>query len=162
MSLIKCPECGKQISSEVKNCPKCGYPLKKSGAFLAIMGWVVAGVLVVSMFSCEPRNQNLNTGNNDSKPSHVVAETRSVDVIEDKWCRGEFGTKAICGVVENNTDRQYSYVGIEINLYDASGVQIGSTLDNVNNLEPGGKWKFHAYVLEGEAVSYKIKNVSAF
>ena len=29
MALIKCPECGKEISSETKNCPNCGCPIKK-------------------------------------------------------------------------------------------------------------------------------------
>lgn len=28
MSLIKCPECGKEISSTVNNCPHCGYVIK--------------------------------------------------------------------------------------------------------------------------------------
>ncbi len=27
MALIKCPECGKNISDVAKSCPKCGYPL---------------------------------------------------------------------------------------------------------------------------------------
>ena len=27
MALIACPECGKQISTEAKTCPSCGYPL---------------------------------------------------------------------------------------------------------------------------------------
>lgn len=26
MALIKCPECGKQISDKAKNCPSCGIP----------------------------------------------------------------------------------------------------------------------------------------
>lgn len=29
MALINCPECGKEISDEVKTCPSCGKPLKK-------------------------------------------------------------------------------------------------------------------------------------
>ena len=29
MALIKCPECGKEISSEAKACPYCGYPINK-------------------------------------------------------------------------------------------------------------------------------------
>jgi len=29
MALIKCPECSKEISDKVKNCPHCGYPLKE-------------------------------------------------------------------------------------------------------------------------------------
>ena len=27
MSLIKCPECGKEISDKAEKCPGCGYPL---------------------------------------------------------------------------------------------------------------------------------------
>jgi uncharacterized membrane protein YvbJ len=27
MALIKCKECGKEVSSEAKNCPNCGYPI---------------------------------------------------------------------------------------------------------------------------------------
>lgn len=29
MSLIKCPECNKEISTFAESCPHCGYPLKK-------------------------------------------------------------------------------------------------------------------------------------
>ena len=31
MSLIKCPECGHDVSSEAANCPNCGYPMAKKG-----------------------------------------------------------------------------------------------------------------------------------
>ena len=29
MSLIKCPECGKEVSDSANVCPNCGYPVKK-------------------------------------------------------------------------------------------------------------------------------------
>ena len=29
MALIKCPECGKEISDTAMNCPNCGYELKE-------------------------------------------------------------------------------------------------------------------------------------
>ena len=28
MALIKCPECGKEISDKASNCPSCGYPIE--------------------------------------------------------------------------------------------------------------------------------------
>lgn len=28
--IIKCPECGKDVSSEAKACPFCGYPINKN------------------------------------------------------------------------------------------------------------------------------------
>lgn len=33
MSMINCPECGKEISDRAKNCPNCGYPLEKTDPF---------------------------------------------------------------------------------------------------------------------------------
>ena len=51
---------------------------------------------------------------------------------------------------------------VEINLYDKEGVQIGSTLANANHLEPNGKWRFKAVVLEGSAATAKLKGVTAF
>ena len=28
MALIKCPECGREVSDMANNCPNCGYPIK--------------------------------------------------------------------------------------------------------------------------------------
>lgn len=30
MSLIKCPECNKEVSSQSDKCPHCGYPLNRT------------------------------------------------------------------------------------------------------------------------------------
>lgn len=75
---------------------------------------------------------------------------------------GEFGIWYVCGTVTNNTDQTYSYVEVEINLYNDSGQQVGSTFDNVNNLEPGGSWNFRALVMEEKATKYKVVNVSGW
>lgn len=32
MALIKCPECGKEVSTEAEACPNCGYPIKNNPA----------------------------------------------------------------------------------------------------------------------------------
>ena len=29
MALMKCPECGKEVSDQSETCIHCGYPLKK-------------------------------------------------------------------------------------------------------------------------------------
>ncbi|MBV7543711.1 zinc ribbon domain-containing protein [Acidovorax sp. sic0104] len=31
MALIRCPECGRDISSHAPSCPSCGYPLQDRG-----------------------------------------------------------------------------------------------------------------------------------
>ncbi len=37
MSLVKCKECGNKISSEAKQCPKCGYKKKKIIGFWGVI-----------------------------------------------------------------------------------------------------------------------------
>lgn len=32
MALIKCPECGKEVSDKAAACPQCAYPIKQSAA----------------------------------------------------------------------------------------------------------------------------------
>lgn len=47
MALIKCTECGKEISSEAKSCPNCGKLLKKSKNFNSKMIYLVLGIVVL-------------------------------------------------------------------------------------------------------------------
>lgn len=79
-----------------------------------------------------------------------------------EWDTGEFGIRYVVGVIKNNSNKKYSYVQVEINLYDESGAQVGSTLDNLNNLEPGGTWKFKAIVIEDEATEAKVAGITKF
>jgi hypothetical protein len=57
MSLVKCPECSKEISDTAKSCPSCGKSLKKSsaGKVIGIFIGVIAFVLIV-LFLISARN----------------------------------------------------------------------------------------------------------
>lgn len=54
MALITCPECDKEISDTVKDCPHCGYRLKKmkqKKERKPIPKWIIAvGISVISLF----------------------------------------------------------------------------------------------------------------
>lgn len=91
-----------------------------------------------------------------------LLEINGMQLLEHDFCNDEFGLRAICGIIKNNTDKEKTYAQIEINIYDQDGSQIGSTMDNINNLEPNGKWKFQAVILEDNVKSYKIKDISSF
>lgn len=51
MALIKCPECGKEISSFAKACPNCGFPMGYSSQGLEIVNGVLKGI-----GTCKDRN----------------------------------------------------------------------------------------------------------
>lgn len=90
------------------------------------------------------------------------AKKPNLEVTEHHPCAGDFGSRMVCGTVVNNTNRTIGYAQVEINLYDAEGSLVDSTLDNINNLEPNGKWKFKAPILEDSVTNYKIKEVNGF
>lgn len=46
MAMITCRECGEEISSKAKKCPKCGCPTKPSGAKKKVI-FILLGVLVL-------------------------------------------------------------------------------------------------------------------
>lgn len=49
MSLIKCKECGKEISKNAKSCPHCGEKIEKNNLFLEIIGTIfILWIIVVS------------------------------------------------------------------------------------------------------------------
>lgn len=51
MALMKCHECGSDVSSEAKTCPKCGAtPRSKSNKLQAIFGAVVVVTVIAYFF----------------------------------------------------------------------------------------------------------------
>ena len=71
-------------------------------------------------------------------------------------------SRYVVGKLRNNTDRTFNYVQVEINLYDGEGNVVGTTFDNVTNLEPGQTWKFKAVILDDSVKRFKIADISWF
>jgi len=68
----------------------------------------------------------------------------------------------ITGIIQNNTNFDYSYVSVEFSLYDAVGNNLGTAFDNMNNLAAGESWSFKAESfswLDNEVKSYKLVEI---
>lgn len=59
MALIKCPECGKEVSSEASNCPNCGHPINNKAivsfnnnktTLMKIVG-IICGIFMIVIIS---------------------------------------------------------------------------------------------------------------
>lgn len=48
MALIKCPECGKEISDSVKQCPHCGYEIKKQKSKKPVIAVIIIVIVVLA------------------------------------------------------------------------------------------------------------------
>ena len=153
MAMKTCKECGNEVSSKGV-CPKCGkdqrsfFVKHKAITFLLVV--VILGTIIGM------------AGENSSTPTSIQEQEKFTLVSDDKTTDG-FGTTYIQGEIKNNTDKTYSYVQVTFNLYDANGAQIGTAMDNINNLEPNSTWKYKAlgYVTENVA-SYKFVEITGW
>lgn len=96
------------------------------------------------------------------------AAESSAPAAEEKYTIGGetmtsdgYSTK-IAGTLTNNTDKEIGYLQLSYTLYDADGAQLGSAFANINNLEPGGVWKFEAVAFESNVATYKLADVTGF
>jgi hypothetical protein len=120
--------------------------------------WIIVIIIAFTMFGGENKGSTnvqptSQAANEDEKPDLELLNSKRI--TKGSW-------KYVTGTIKNNTSKEYSYVQVEINLYDNNENQLGSTLANVNNLEAGGTWKFEAIIYEEKATRYKIKEITGF
>jgi hypothetical protein len=126
---------------------------------LIILGLFSAGCASTTTTAATPV-QTLST----IKPvgTTVAASSDEFTIVEDHTETGDYGSNYVVGTIKSNVNKQFTYVQVTVSLYDASGAQVGSTLANVNNLDPYGTWKFKAPILDKDAVKYKMGTITAW
>lgn len=126
--------------------------------------WLIIGIIVIVIGIAGAAG-----GSSSSKDNKKENKTEQVEKKEDyslvgkvKSSTDKLGYLTLEGTIKNNTNKKASYVQVEFNIYDKDGNQIGTALDNVNNLEAGGTWKFKAMALEKGADTYKLAEISGW
>ena len=101
MALIKCPECGQEISDTVKSCPHCGYKIKELDKRkiltlgIAILFVVVIIFMVKKLSGGVPKELSLTLemtkddvhkkiGNNFETDKDDM--DRDIEIYDLKWC----------------------------------------------------------------------------
>lgn len=140
-----CKNCKSEIDSKAKFCPKCS---KKQGGLpkWAIVLIIVFVIIVLAMGSSSGNDDsntsdNSTTNNSTNNQSNEKVEKFSYTI--DNTIRDTFAYY-IEGTVTNNKDRDYSYVSIEFVCYDSEGNNLGTAMDNTNNLLGKQTWKYKA------------------
>jgi hypothetical protein len=168
-----CKKCGSENSDDALFCAKCGQPLKDQisfapkpkrktiGCLTLIVLSIILGVILAKCNS-GPAQYKASVPTTISNTAAIPTSQPkpTFEVIDIKGTTDSNGG-TITGTVRNNSTKQYGYVQIEINLYDNTGAQVGSTLANVNNLEAGGTWKFEAVTFT-KFTKYKVKDITGF
>lgn len=173
MALEECKECGHEVSRSAKECPNCGVK-NPSGSFAGLgcgtQGCLVVVLLVAALYVLGSMSGDGTTGGTtggyvSDEPSVTNERTTTssepdLELLSSDSETDELGTRYVTGRVRNNTSRTCNYVQVSVNLYNSEGTQVGSTLDNVTNLEPGGVWEFKAVIANEDATGFKVAEVS--
>jgi len=124
--LVKCKDCGHEVSKSAKACPNCGAKLPgRHPILITLLALIIIGVFgsLIGTIS------ETDTGP-VSTVSSAVAQPK-LELLEGwKVTRGEYGNVKITGKVRNNSSKEYGYAQISFNLYDR---------ENVRDILPGDR-----------------------
>lgn len=123
--------------------------------------WLI--IVIVAIAIAGSQGGTSTTGSNPTSSSEQK-QTQTQEKFSLVDSEGSYDGFAyyVNGTIKNNTDKQYSYVQVTFNLYDASGAQIGTAMSNINNLEGNGTWKFKAIGGTENAASYKLAEITGW
>src|SRR5574344_595289 len=150
-----CKYCQTEIPKKAKICPNC----KKSQSPKWIKPIVILLIFIIVVSA-------IANGANGNKTTNNKTNDEKFTLLDGtKGYADEYGIAYyIEGTVKNNTDKEYSYVQVNFNVYDKDSNNIGSCLSNNNNFEAHGSWKFKA-ICSGDAksvASFKLKEITGY
>lgn len=162
MAMKTCKECGTEISSGAKTCPKCGKDQRNFLAKHKALVFILIIVILVAIVAAGSNSNNtVQTGGSIITNQQQEKFTLESSNITEQNSYAFY----IGGTIKNNTNKQYSYVQVIFNVYDADGAQIGTAIDNINNLEANGVWKYNAMFMgtdASNATSYKFVEITGW
>lgn len=169
----KCKFCMTEIDDKAKVCPQCGrkQPSKAKKIVLIVLLALCAIIVIAAIAGGSGDNgkpsgaagtvETQSPENTDpvAKLSYNKLET-ATDPTEG---RTNYGSQCINGAIKNTSGKQLSYVCVTFALYDQDGNQIGTAIDNINDLTPDSTWKYSAMTLDTEQfASFELTSVDAW
>ena len=172
MALIKCAECGKEVSTAADACPNCGAPRKRLRAGTSpwtIIGWVIVGFMCLLMYGCyqafkpkvDANGEVQSASANDVQPTTLSAPaTQEADgcsissiAVDGTNGRNEKYATYVTGTIKNNCS-SLTGVQIKFTVRDAAGGVLTSRdlwPASVSNIPAQGQFPFEVQLdkLEG-------------
>ena len=159
MSLIKCKECGKEISQSATKCPNCGKQLEQSPGKI-VLGVILLIIGLSTMMNAFNGSSTVNTTSSTSGialTSDGIQKINSDDftIIESKTkgTRSKDGTYTVIGQVKQNVEGSYTGITITLNLLDKNGKKVRETTGWISCEYLGNKiWEFEVYGNDADKV----------
>ncbi len=157
----QCKYCKSMIDKKAKICPKCN---KKQGAPGCLIAIIIFAVLII-LIALASGGSNDDSGNSSTNSKNTTQTKGKFSLIEDyKSDESNNYFYYIEGKIQNNKDKDFSYVQVTFTTYDSEGNTIGTCIDNNSGLNANGTWKFKAICSEGvnEIDRYELKEITGW
>lgn len=149
----KCKYCQSEIDKKAKYCPNC-QKKQRSLKWLGII-LIILGIVIISSTTNENENAlegNISNSSNETNDDTQKQPTEKFTYEVSSQYPDDYGfAYYIEGSIRNNKSKDYSYVQIEFVCYDKEGNNLGTAIDNTNNLLGNQTWKFKAMAMFSDA-----------
>ena len=144
MALIKCHECGKEISTKAKECPHCGAPAKSPIKF-RWWAFIVIGVIAGIYYSIESTTNNAKTSGTktsqtDKDPRLKWGKAADCITIEDHQWGSDYVAKHKIKV-KNFCTKSVKDIQFGFDYYADSGTKLSTGYETAYEIFPAGKYK---------------------
>ncbi len=121
MALVKCKECGQEVSQKAGSCPKCGAPIKKK---TSVVTWLVTGLLALWFIGIlSSKNEKLSsspvpapTSSSKNAPATFTDSPKEIYKITAQQLFADYGANEVA------TDEKIK----------GKIVQVGGTVESIN------------------------------
>lgn len=96
MALVKCKECGEQVSTQAKTCPKCGARVPKKTSLIT---WVVLIFIIYVVYQANQGPSTKGSYSGSKKQTSSSVSTQDTEIITDyvppkpRWTTSTFKDK---------------------------------------------------------------------
>lgn len=122
MSMIKCPECGKDVSDKATVCPECGYPIEN---------------VLKTIEEEKIKNQKLRTRKILLILVVIVGIISAISIIRsviNKPDKTGYYNGLVWGITHDKVKNKYPDI-TELNTWDDKGKSYGTTVTNLLNIK---------------------------
>lgn len=123
--------------------------------------YIASSIEVTQYDTDEPIDNDANLGD-DSAEIITTGLPDGFAWVEMPTGKTDEYTTTVSGIIQNASQKTYSYLTISFNLYDSSGNQIGSADATIRDLRAGGTWKFEAVGFVGNAAKFDFSSIDGF
>lgn len=169
MALNKCKECGNEVSTKAKSCPKCGAALKKPGGCLRVLGIIIGVSIFLGIVSSlsdpgsdtdSQSTQPANTEPNQSTQSVIKPEPEPKEIVpaigtyerliyEITQALGSYNNRNVRRIHDINVNGDFVLVKFSIrDGFTNSSIKFGAKVDIMDILKAVSKSQYPYNIID--------------